>query len=515
MKEMKLRTLRNGKTNRTTHAASHGQGAATSRIQGTESSLGQAAEASRDLERTGTHIGLFVIFFLASLPLMTHYVMHGNDVSFYLRLLAQGGWENVLYLPFIGLCRLGGGVELSYKLLLLAINALTTWTSYVCFQRLFESRTVGVVGCAIYTWAPYRLGNLYSRADIGEALAMTFLPLLLFLLVELLGENGDKRNWLWLALVYTLLLQSYWLSFLTAAAFTVVLCLVRWRATFRKATILALVKTVALFGVLNAWTAALFLYRFKNAQFYFTVLGNGKIQKKGVYLVNYLQVFFRNGYSSDISELGMQNMEPLGVGFVVTLGILAWLWMKFVGKYKGGREVGTLTGIGFAFAALSLNAFPWDFLQSASGVFNLLAILLAAPNRLIPIVLLLFTATVCEAVQAVGVQASKEHFLIFYTIVCVIAFVGAQYLIGDILTTGEKRADYETMAQESIDAQAALDQLDISTLDYAHFEGSRDSLPNWALGAEAASAVACIVVCGIACKSEQTTRRKTDAGNVE
>lgn len=63
----------------------------------------------------------------------------------------------------------------------------------------------------LYTFATYRLTNLYYRAALGESLAMVFLPLLLWGTYEIF--YGQEKKWFLMVLGVTGVLESHVLSF--------------------------------------------------------------------------------------------------------------------------------------------------------------------------------------------------------------------------------------------------------------------------------------------------------------
>lgn len=445
-------------------------------------------------------LALFFIFFIVSLPLMVNYCIDGTNVSFYLRLLKEGGAENLFFL--IPSLFVGAGIqgESVYKCLLLLINAVTTLIAYVCFRGIFGDKIVGLVGSMVYTWMPYRLNNLYSRGDLGEALAMTFLPMLLLGWYRLFAEEdtgteSGKKQWIFLTLGYSLLLQSYLLSFLTAAGFTLLLCLIQWKKTRKKQTLLTLLKTVLGVGVLNAWTAILLLYRIRMSQFPFGVTGNGRIQSRGIYLSNFFQLYFRNGSSHDVAEEGMNQIQPYGLGFVVTFCTLVYLWLLFVGRYRNKDEkqstlkfTAALTGLGAVFVLMSLNGFPWDFLQGCNRLLYGIIVCLYEPTRLITLASVCLTATVCAVVWQIKRWESADVSRWFLLAIAVIALMTTQYLTGDILRTGVPRdLSGTSFGREVTEAEYQPENLDVSPLDYAKYEGSRHPAPVVFYGAEAAS----------------------------
>lgn len=453
----------------------------------------------RKIENKAVGMALIAIVFVVSLPLMVNYCINGVNVSFYLRQLEEGGAENLFFLLPSLITRMGISAEGAYKLTLLGCNVATALIAYCCFKGIFSDRVVGLVGSMIYSWVPYRLNDLYGRGDLGEALAMTFFPIFIWGLYRVYTDNVEepayKRLWVFLTLGYTLILQSYLLCFVIAAGFTLLVCAVNWKKTFQKATLLVLLKTVLATGIVNAWTFLLLLYRFKAVQFPFGIIGNGTIQSRGVYLSNFLQLYFTNGSAKDVAEQGMVQLQPLGLGFVVTFSILVGLWMSFTGRYNTKEEgknlrrfVGMLTVLGLIIALMTTNSFPWDWLQRRNGLFYGLVACLYEPTRLMPLAAVCLTTAACAVVWKMRQWEGKEKSRSFLIAVVVIAFWGTQYLTGDILRTGEPRSLHGVpYAAEATADDYELINLDISPLDYAKYEGSRYPAPALLYAAETLS----------------------------
>ena len=62
------------------------------------------------------------------------------------------------------------------------------------------------------------------------------------------------------------------------------------------------------------------------------------IQSGGVFPSVFLQLFFLNGSSFRTAGVGTENMQPMGIGFAVTAGVLIFLWLVFVGRYRDRME---------------------------------------------------------------------------------------------------------------------------------------------------------------------------------
>lgn len=277
-----------------------------------------------------------------SVPLMTNYCIDGVNVSFYLRRLQKICPEDIfLLLPSL-LVRAGAPVEFVYKLLLFGLNVATAGISYLCFYGIFRDRLTGVMGSMLYTWAPYRLNDLYCRADLGEAIALCFLPILFYGLYQICREETDSREyrrlWIVLALGYTLIVQAYLLSFLVAVGFTILYGILTWKRIFRRPALIVLLKTAAAFLVCNLWLFLILFLRLREGTFSMAAFRGEMIQSGGVFPSVFLQLFFLNGSSFRTAGVGTENMQPMGVGFAVTAGVLIFLWLVFVGRYRDRME---------------------------------------------------------------------------------------------------------------------------------------------------------------------------------
>lgn len=425
---------------------------------------------------------LGAVVLAVSVPLMTNYCIDGVNVSFYFRRLERICPEDIfLLLPSL-LVRAGMSVEFVYKLLLFGLNLVTAGIAYLCFHGIFRDRLTGVTGSMLYTWAPYRLNDLYCRADLGEAIALCFLPILFYGLYQICREETDSREyrrlWIVLALGYSLVVQAYLLSFLVAAGFTVLYCIVMWKRILRRPALAVLLKTAAAFLACNLWLFLILFLRMREGSFSMAAFRGELIQSGGVYPSVFLQLFFLNGSSFRTAGTGTENIQPLGVGFAVTAGVLVYLWLVFVGRYRDraqDREIcrfAKSVGVAGAIAAvMAANFFPWDWLQKQNSVFFRLIAGLQSPSRLMQAVLPCFVVLVCAAIWQVKKWEKASLSLTLALTIAALSLASVQYLTGDILSTGEPRSLYGVEYGEPEGEERLLpENLDISPWDYGKYE---------------------------------------------
>ncbi len=394
------------------------------------------------------------IVLLVSLPLLTNYCTGGKELAFHLKrienlksLLRSGNFAVREGSPFLmipaGLGMLGMSVQTAYKSYLFLINVITAWIGYLCFGRMFQDKTAGILGSMLYTWAPCRFDLLYCRAALGEIAAFSFFPVVLYGIYRIYMEDTAAKQykyvWVLPALGFTCIVQANILYFLLAAGFTLLVCILRPKETADKHRFFALCKMVLGFVVVNSGYLFPVLRSLMHEQE--SLWRNvGFIQEKGLCLAHYLWIFFRYGQAEAFSESGMVGTEPLGVGFAVTVCVITLLWLLFTGR-RGDRKRDSLWNFGWTLAVtgmmlmlMSLNCFPWDFLRTAREVFLRFITLLQSPAKLMVLVILVFVFLSCLTIGTIK-KNFPDMWRYYVAAVIVTAFVTTQFLVGDIVSS--------------------------------------------------------------------------------
>lgn len=173
----------------------------------------------------------------ASLPLCSESFIEGHDILFHLlriegiaASLAGGDFPARLhsfafngygvptgyfypdiFLYFPALLRLAGiPVAIAYNLYCFAINIITAAATCWAMTQLFRSVRLGSLATIFYLGSLYRFVDIYSRAAVGEAAAMAFMPL------ALVGTSltlfRSPRYWPSVVIGFTGVLSSHILS---------------------------------------------------------------------------------------------------------------------------------------------------------------------------------------------------------------------------------------------------------------------------------------------------------------
>lgn len=226
---------------------------------------------------------LALLIFLSSIPLLVNYLTWGHDLIFHLTRLdglragleagmfpvrIQPNWfdghgyaasvfygDIFLYLPAL-LCCFGVPLQTAYQLYVLSVNAATVCIAFFCFSRM-GNRKAGLVCAAAYSLNIYRLVCLYTRVAVGEYTAMAFMPLVLygFWKAYTLPEDSEEHrdSWITVSMGCCGIFLSHVLSTEMAAFFILMVCVILWKRTLRKRTLLVLLKAAAMTAGMTFW----------------------------------------------------------------------------------------------------------------------------------------------------------------------------------------------------------------------------------------------------------------------
>ncbi len=281
----------------------------------------------------------------------------------------------LLYLP--ALLRIAGfSVVTSYKIYVFLINVLTVAISYLCFNRIFQDKSIAFITCLAYVTAPYRLLDIYTRSAVGEYTAIMFFPIVALAIYSIYTEDytdwGNYKRWaLLLAIGMSGLITTHVLSTEMIVFILFLFCIALWKKTIKinvvKVFLLAVVETLAL--------SLYFIIPF--VDYYFNVLVNindtvaggvtKKIQNSGTYIGDYL-LFFRD--INGLDSIDVKNRMQLTPGIVLMIALI--IALVIVINKKASKEVRLLTVFAILTLFIASNLFPWNHLARYK-IGNLLA----------------------------------------------------------------------------------------------------------------------------------------------
>ncbi len=283
----------------------------------------------------------------------------------------QYGYPDGVYYPYLflffpaALRLLNASPLFAYKALIFLSSFATACVGGFVGFRLTKSRKTGIVFCALYTLAMYRLTNICVRGAVGEVLAMIFMPLAFYGIHSLLFEK--KKAWVALALGMVGLINSHVLSVVFAVLFMGLYALVHAKRLFQKPTMIALVKAVLLTVGLTAWWVIPFLGWLS----YGTVqVGNSLVEQTAHLSQIFHQFTFYNNNMSNYASIGTWCEMPITIGIVPLLGVIFYSFMRFYlikDRFDQNRALRALVDgcfVGFVLSIfLSSTSFPYYLIE--------------------------------------------------------------------------------------------------------------------------------------------------------
>ncbi len=376
-----------------------------------------------------------VVVIITSIPLMMSGLWKngtGHDMFFHLMRiegLTQGiksgqfpvriqpGWYNgygyatsvfygdlFLWIP-AALHLIGIPLQVSYKIFVFACNLATFYVAFYSFNAIFRKEWVAFFGAIWYTISLYRLINVYIRHAVGEHTAMIFFPLIGYAMVCLLRETPETTKGIKaLVIGMTGILQSHMISFEITVGVLIVICLIYIKRTFRRETIVSLIKATGLTVVANLWFLIPLLEYMRNGTFNANTVSEYKksinIGDSGLFIKQLFRIKYgAAGVNLPVSA-GIENEMPLGVGMggvIILLALIASLVLGIKGKEsKETVKFNAVVLIGAVVAMfLSSIYFPWGVIEDIGNPIRYAIINIQFPWRFLGVASTFLAFGVC------------------------------------------------------------------------------------------------------------------------
>ena len=429
-------------------------------------------------------IGLIVLF--ACVPLMTNYLLSGQDLTFHLMRiegLAEGlkqgqfpvkmqpVWLNdygypvsimygdlFLYVPAV-LRIIGFSLQASYKIYLVMIQIITAINTYLCCKEIAEDRKLGVVGCFLYVFATNRMTNIYYRAAVGEYTALAFLPLVFLGLFYLLGEKErtkaeQKKVFFLLVIGYTFMLESHMLSFNIAIVFSIIYCLFHFKKFLQNFWFL--VKTALITIGLNLGflvPMADYMISHDMKVKYASQIEN--MQEHGLFLSQLFQMFrFPVSLSGNVMNgVGGDMAIGIGLAYMLMLALFVWelcccFWRKKKGLANEGMiqtEPVRIFVIFLLCLVMSCYFFPWHAISKIPVLGSILTPYQFA-WRFIGIATFLGVILTMYALKALEKLTDRTIKVAAIVVLGTLTLIGSQYLMDNKVSDSTARTKVTSSA---------------------------------------------------------------------
>lgn len=354
-------------------------------------------------------------------------------------------------------------IQTCYQIFVICVNLSTSIISYWCFMKMSQDWKKGLLGASIYTLSAYRLTDVMVRSAVGEYTALIFFPLLLygFWVVYNKGKT-DKivfKDYIPITIAATGIVNSHILSCEMIIIFLIPFVLINYKITFRKNTIIALLKCIVLTIMINAWFIVPFL---QSMEMKVNVANKDSllmIENNTVYLSQLFGIF-HTAVGENIWG-GAKNEMPLAIGLPLIIGIAVFIYVyikKDVWKVSYNEMKSALTCFGFGLFAIFLvsNLFMWDNIVYLNRQLARFAGMVQFPWRYLGIATVFLTALIIFTVQIL-----EKHISVTKCNIMILLIVSST-----ILTEGHFMMEY------------------VNNLDWAHVYSESDVGTMGVMGAE-------------------------------
>lgn len=239
----------------------------------------------------------------------------------------------------------------AYQFMWFSSTVLCGILMYWAVNRVYKNGYAAWISALLFTFAVYRLLDIYNRSAVGEALSFTFLPIVFVGLYEII--YGDSKKWYILTIGYSLLIFTHVLStFLTFISMLVVLIISYKAFVNDKRRLYRLIVS----GAVALLVTAYFLFpmleqMFSNSFYYQTVVkAHPNDHKQGLNWIIW-------GLFSGVVH-PKQLFIP-GVGILLTWAISLRLFVTEK-KTKALKSVDTGAIIGLVFILFISSFISWD-----------------------------------------------------------------------------------------------------------------------------------------------------------
>lgn len=419
-----------------------------------------------------------LIFHLARIDSVKNGILSGEfPIKLYSDWLCGNGYASgvfygdlLLYIP--AFLRIAGfNLMDSYKIFVILCNIATCVISYYCFKGMSGSRRTAAIGAALYTTSIYRLIDIYVRSSVGEYTAMIFIPVLAYGMYRVFADDTDsegfRKNWIIPVIGFSGIINSHILTCEMTGLFTVLLCIVLFRKTFKKNRFILLVKIVVYTLIINLGFIVPFMQYFLKGGIVATDVdhfANG-IQQNGAYIAQIFELVTTYSGLSPNMDAAISDAMPVNAGMGLGLSAVVLLYVLIMG-YMNKKEDRLTSWITLLFAALSVWMstcnFPWNQIKKAGGIISSLVSNIQYPWRFLSIATIMFV--ICLIMALKNVEDRRRLYICAAGVVLSLNILQGAVLMSNVVNNAEPYRVYQDNDIDTMDAVIGAEYLPANTL---------------------------------------------------
>lgn len=123
--------------------------------------------------------------------------------------LIKAFYSDFVLIPF-ALVGIVTSVTTAWQLMIFLLTFLCGLFTYISVKKVVRCKYSALLTALLYTFATYRIFDIYIRGALGEVISFTFLPLVLLGAYEII--KGNYKKWYILTIAFSLLIFSHVIS---------------------------------------------------------------------------------------------------------------------------------------------------------------------------------------------------------------------------------------------------------------------------------------------------------------
>lgn len=271
----------------------------------------------------------------------------------------------VILYPMYLLVKLTGNIVLGYYIYFLIMTFICLELTYWCMKKMKVSQMAAIISAVLYAFSVCRTSDIYYRIAVGEAIGMTFFPLVLLGIYQIFYE--DKPKWYTLVMGMTLLVYSHIISVVLAILLVGVFFIINLiRKKVDQKRIIALLKATGMTLILSLG------FFIPMLQMLFSVDLNKPVMYSLFKMAYKPEDFLMKSISNTVDAGGTFN-----IAFIIVIIVLVVNWKRIKGFFKDALIMGII------FTVMATQIFPWDLFQKILAIIQF-------PGRLIGLATLLY-----------------------------------------------------------------------------------------------------------------------------
>ncbi|MGG5331954.1 6-pyruvoyl-tetrahydropterin synthase-related protein [Enterococcus sp. AZ163] len=336
--------------------------------------------------------------------------------------------------------KITGSMVWGYKIYCWFITLATLLISYYSMFKMKKSTNIALIFSAVYTFSAYRATDLFYRGSLGEAVAMTFFPMVLAGTYEIF--IGNEKNWRLLTFGMTLIVYTHLLSVAMLAvliAFFLIISFPFWTNKVKR--LKALFKATGTTVLLSLAFIVPFLEQMTQLNLY---------TPKGVSLEGF-------DYRRLLGNLIFNRIN----GFSIGLFLLLAIFMTIVGWKKLKKPDIVIFIVGVLMFISTTRLLPWDKLSTTP----LLTIQFVWRLNAIVTLLLAYSFSVSFDSKKAVVRINRQILLLPIIVILHIVSIFNLYNSDKVYNLVARNDDMRTVIQDS--DITGIDNL-LHNIDYAN-----------------------------------------------